>query len=255
MNKIIIFSTLLLTFVSCVKPLKNIEDYFPEIELSAKTLDDGSVLVEGKYIKQGAGSIDKQGFSYSYFENGEITENQVLLNGDDVFSHIYPAGFFPDSTYYFKAFSDNNFGYVFSNTVKLTDIKAIPVVAPCAVTPGTLYVEPFSYSVVYNPAYHSFDYVEYNCYGSFSGQGKTANFRFKKPPLTGVYTTKAYLGEDDKAVVFSISNGFDNGLVSYEKSVYVNRIDANNFKIEICDATWKIGTTSFDVKCNFTRPY
>jgi|TARA_R110000737_G_scaffold122420_1_gene154352 hypothetical protein len=252
MKAYFLFIVLFLTFSSCKKALKNVEDYFPEITMTAEIQDDGTVLVKGQFVKNGEGALENFGFSFSKDPDWYISENQILLSPTGDFSFVYDQPFDPNSTYYFRAFAINYYGYSMSNIVELSDIKAVPVIAPCTVTPNSFKINTTTnYISNFQPASYGFDYVEYQS----SGSSVFATFKFNSPPLTGIYTTKQYLSEGEKDVVVTLSNGFDNGHLSYEKSVYVNRIDSTSFKVEICDATWKIGSATFDVKCNFTRSY
>lgn len=246
-----IFSLIIL-FFSCSKALKNTEDYFPDLTMTAEIQQDGSVLVTGTIIKNGAGPLSDIGFSFSENEDWYITENQILLGPNDKFSFIYEQGFDPAKTYYFRAFAVNNYGYKLSKVVSLSAIKAVPVVAPCVLNPNIIKLNSSNYAITnFVAANHGFDYVSYQC----SANSYTFTIEFDKPPLTGIYTTRPAITQGEKNVVVTMFNGFESQHLSYDKVVYVNRIDANNFMVEICDATWTVGSFIYNFKCNFTRPY
>jgi hypothetical protein len=116
---------------ACQKPLKNIEDYTPTVEISLEVLDDGTVKARGKFLTDGAGQITKIGFNFSTKKENDLSENQILMDGNAQFEYVFTNYFHPDSTYYFKAFAVNNFGYDITEPIKLTGIDGKPVLAPC----------------------------------------------------------------------------------------------------------------------------
>jgi len=88
----------------------------PEVEwVSINTIND-ITTVTGRVTFEGAEKVSICGFCYKSNETPDMTDNQILLDGTDgKFSASIP-GLKKDSTYYFKAFVYNNYGYGITET-------------------------------------------------------------------------------------------------------------------------------------------
>lgn len=111
------FLGLVIFFSSCNKQLDDPLDYLPKIELvSAIEQPDGTVLVTGKVISEGEAPLEYVGFCMDTTDQPNMLYNQKFA--DENFSAVY-SGFKANTTYYFRAWATNDFGYVYSNTISL----------------------------------------------------------------------------------------------------------------------------------------
>ncbi len=166
--------------VGCSK--RTYTDALPQVQfLSVVPYQSDSLIITGKVVSQGASSVENVGFAYDRQSSFSILKNQVLLNGtSSQFSAIILG--YQDSTYYFKAFATNSFGYSESTVFKYTVPTAGGQSAPCNISNNTILDNNVNYSFV-----EKFSGTSYATYGSFGveaddAQAEMVNLYFNQIP-------------------------------------------------------------------------
>lgn len=260
-NKYLLLSLVALSFVfGCGKPLKDVDDYFPELQIVEVTpKSDGSVTVTAKLISSGAGDIEFVGMCLS--ENGEPTsdDDQKLsqLNGDE-FSVNYSRYTRNDGaflslenteTYYVKAFATNAFGYSWSEVFEIEPWEIPSVAVPCSLqanyfNPGT----GLQYGVASGPTTPSSTYNY-----TVNSSSASLNFFFGSPLETGTYTTaesSSFLSEDE--VFIRVFIGGQSYPLETGSTVYVNQLSPGVFDVVICSGTVMFGANGLPFLGRFT---
>lgn len=238
---------------SCQKPLKNVEDYFPQVEINAEKQTDGTVKLTGIITDEGEDNVIGLGFCYAEeTTNFPITSNQELISDPAQFQATLSGPFDPAKTYYFKAFVVNGFGRAESQVVAVTGIESVPVIAPCSQTLNTygIGIQTGTLST-FNAPINGFNKVTYPNSGSFL---PFLNLTFSNPPLTGFYTTVTNSEPSSGEVYIYLSNG-NTTVVNPGSTVYVNRLSETEFKVEICSSTVTINGSTSSFKTHFVRNY
>lgn len=119
---------LALTFYSCTKPLKNVNDYFPQVKMtSVLVLKDGAVQVTGEVLSSGKyknTNVSHVGFCVSEKNNPTIKDEQIScqLSGS-IFTATYPSYTFQQyKAYYFASWATNEYGYGLSEVMRVDSI-------------------------------------------------------------------------------------------------------------------------------------
>lgn len=244
---ILVISFLTLT-ISCRKALKDVNDYLPKIKtVSALIQTDGTVLVEGEVISEGAASIEYIGFCYSTSINPNMVSNQmrVTTNGTK-FSAIYPgSGFDVDSVYYFRTWATNYYGYVYGNDVSLDSIIAMNITPPCTNIMNTVSEGGGQPTASYTNISPPVNYMNEWEFTAQTSSGPTVNFTFGSIITTGIYTTTTNTSPGYGEVNISFFGGFISGTLSDGSSVYVNTIGSGVYDISICSAPWQYNSSTF----------
>jgi hypothetical protein len=258
MLRIIIFSALLMTLSACVP--SDVNEYFPKVTMvSAKVLPDGRVSVVGKLERDGKGDTYFLGACYSNKPQLDLLENQRLtytLLADNSFEIIYDDNFKFDSTYYFRVWASNQYGYVYGDkTLSLSKIAATPVTPPCTLAPN-------AFSIA-NNTYYDVSRVEKSVFfktTSFTVRSYTTAtgliVAFGGTVKTGVYTTVSQYSPEEQGAV-SVSY-FPNGpLINAGNTVYVTQISSGVFEFTLCNGTWNPGgsAVTFAMNARFKYPY
>jgi hypothetical protein len=238
---------------SCKKALKHVSDYYPQIKLNSATIQaDGSVLVQGTKISDGAASVDNIGFCCGTAAKPNLVSRQIICtqNGSS-FTASY-VGLSVDSAYYFTAWATNTYGYVFSNTISLSGIQATPVVPPCSFVEN--YVDlgtgTDQFLTVGTPVYNSGGYT----FTASTANGSSLNFTFGSAVGTGTYTTTSSTTPGPGQVYFYYYAGSISASTTNGGMVYVNRITPGVYDITICTATATDGTSNYTVKMRMKTP-
>ncbi len=95
-----------------------LNEVLPVVKMtSVVPLGTDSVIVNGTVISDNGDVLAYEGFCYGTSPMPAITQNQKLLHSDSTnFSaHLYVN---KDSTYYFRCFAANSFGYAISSPIK-----------------------------------------------------------------------------------------------------------------------------------------
>jgi len=254
--KIVLFLAILIT--SCQKPLRNVEDYFPVVKTVSATIQaDGSVLVEGEIESEGAAPLEYIGFSCSTYADHLISERQIMAEslGGGRFTAVYSGGFEEDSVYYFKAWATNEYGYAVGNTLQLTGIIGTPVAPPCSLAMNWASIanstQAGTFSNVSEPIGGSIGYWEVRA-NPWDGPGIT--LYFGSALTNGVYVTSTNTSPANGEVYVSFYQDFISGSLDAGTKVYVQKISAGTYEINICDAPWKYNSTTFYLNCRMVSP-
>ncbi len=255
MKKIISILCICLAVVvisSCVKAKKHVEDYFVKVKtVSADVQDDGSVLVTAEIESDGGAKAENIGFSCGTSENHALTCRQVdgNLNGT-IFTGVID-GLDADSTYYFRAFATNAYGYSRGNSIALSNIKPTPVVATCTFVTGFLDLDGFPPET--NLSFPNLS----NSLGIYYSNGGTSftnvEVRFFGVPKTKVYTSEfSYDPSGPSYVSVHFNRSTISGSLAGGVPVYVNEISPGVFDVYICSGSWTYSSTTFYFKSHFT---
>jgi len=248
MKKAVTGILIILTLIfsgSCRKALKNIDDYYPKITITATKQTDGSTLVNGTIQSKGAASIDKIGFCTGTMSSPNMVNKQVIVTpSGSSFSTVY-TDFNVDSTYYFRGWATNKYGYVYSNTVSLDSIIAQPVIPSCSLILNTVNTGGGTPTgIYYTVSVPSNNMVSW----SFTGQtatGHIVTFVFGSVITTGIYTTTINNSPASGQAYVSFYSGFISGVLNSGTKVYVNTIGSGVYDISICNAPWVYNSSTF----------
>lgn len=241
MNKLIASLIFIALAISCQKALKDVNDYFPVVNtISATVQPDGTVLVKGEIESEGAAPVEYFGFCCGTLEQPELLDRQLIAETWDgqFFSATY-TGFEPDSTYYFRAWATNDYGYVYSDIIlPLANIIAAPVIAPCSVSLNTCAIgggQPVAEYYTVSAPTASIGQWEIT---ATTATGPVVNLIFGSSVTTGIYSTVNYNSPAAGQVFVSFYSGPITGSLNEGSKVYVNRIGTDIYEIAICDAPW-----------------
>jgi len=243
---------IVLAFSFCVKAKKDINDYFPKVtNVSATVNSNGDVIVEGE-IDLDSYEILSAGFCVDTLPEPSMLRNQrefslpnqkkIEITYNNVDPKLTFKKFDKKKTYYFRAWACNRYGYAYSNTIPLTDIKGVAIAPPCTMPVNTIDIGLGSGNqtlTIDGPPYANNDWL-------FQINFDTSNmisFRFGSKPVTKRFiTTNSYnLGGADRTRItlngpnMGASNG--NYLLS-GTIVYVEEVSDTTFMLSICNAPW-----------------
>jgi len=228
--------------VSCKKPLKNMEDYYPKVQtVSAEVQNDGSVIVTGDIVDAGAADVENWGFCMSTGPKPEMADSQHL--GTSLFKTLY-KGFSQDSSYSFRAWAYNSYGYSYGNIITLNRVVVSPITPPCSMTKNTIkYTDSGSetFTSVYKPKQGTdghWTITASNTYGSI-------DFEFGEKPVTREYTTiynNNYIGWGE--IYVSFNGVFNTGKLDPGSSVIVNKLTDTTWEVTVCSAPWYNGSVT-----------
>jgi hypothetical protein len=242
-NFCLLTGCMLLFVTACRKPLKNVDDYFPEVtSVSAVLQDDGSVQVTGRIESAGKarGSfVDYAGFCMSTSNDPTMLMNQKIGKMDGTeFTAVYPQKFFDqDSTYYFRTWARNDYGYSYGNTIILDSITVKPVTPPCSLSVNYLKV----YDVSQAESYYYVEKLGTDNSFKASTMSRDIAFKFGSNLSTRIFKTKdGTPGYGEVNVKFLYGGNYE--YLSTGSNVYVNKSDSVTFDISICDALWTVNT-------------
>ncbi len=246
MKKLILFLMVLLTATGCKKALKDVNDYFPKVStVSAVVQSDGSLLVTGSIISQGAAEVKHCGVSLSTSNNPALNDRQLVATVGNSFSCSY-TGLSVDSVYYVRAWAANRNGYALGNVLSMDSIIASPVTAPCSLTSGTYNfgigtgTSSLSTSNPITAGTSSGTYV----FSATMGSSYHINYTFGSPVTTGIYTTSTSATPAAGQVNIEIED-FTPFTVIAGSSVYVNRISPGVYDVTTCAVAATNGSTNY----------
>ncbi len=226
------------SFYSCKK--KTFDDALPQITLVSATVSNlDSVLLVANITSAGANALEYCGFAYSANPSFSVLNRQVLFQatGTGKFQAVVPA--IHDSTYYFKAFAANGFGYNVSNVIKYTVPTPAPAIAPCTLTnnyvnDGGLGFSVSSYGSAANPQWGGYTVT-------LNGTNEDIAISFPYKPINGVYNTVSdgsTMGAGQACV--SITN-FNIYYVNNGGKIYVSVNSNGTTTISFCSLTYNNG--------------
>jgi hypothetical protein len=253
-KKPILLISILVLSIACRKPLKDVEDYFPKVKtISAIVQDDGTVKVTGEIESAGKTKnavIDYAGFCLSTNPEPKMLQEQLLVDlSGTTFTGIYPAALFNiDSTYYFRTWATNEYGYSYGNAIRLDSIITPTLTPPCTLAMNMLNIGASTSTVYYDVVGAPDSDNSFSAY-SFSG-GPTISFQFGSALTTGIFKTSPDQSPDPGQVHIR----FSSGSLSAGSNVYVNRLSANKFEVTVCEAPWSIGSGTAYFNTHFITP-
>lgn len=238
------FICLLTAFLpSCKKALKKPEDYYPKVEtISAEVTPEAYALIKGKLVSKGGAPIDYIGFCASTSPNPTITDHQKLVQlvGNN-FQVVY-NDLSEDSTYYFRAWASNKYGYSYGKQVYLDSITS-PITPPCNLPVNQIALESYAFPIYLSSVF----YDEPTSQEGHEVFRIDCNYGYVKVvlpylPHSGTYTTTTdeyFTGRKIKVVLFFVNSTFpvDSGATAY----IVKKPGLHDYTLTICEAT----TTSF----------
>lgn len=220
-----------LMFFSCKK--KTFDDALPVVTLeSVEMVSLDSVVLIGNISSNGADDIEYYGFAFDKSPSFTILKNQMLIEGRNSGDFRMVVHAEHDSTYYFKAFAANGFGYKESNVIKYTVPRPAPVVAPCTLTNNYFNDDGYSFPV---SAYGSAVFPNYGNYQvDLYGSSEDIRMYFPYKPINGIYTTTLDGSNIGPGQVFINITNFYQYYVNSGGKVYVNVDSSGTTSISIC---------------------
>lgn len=250
--------TILFTASSCHKALKDPKDYYPTIRMVSATLQmDGSVLVEGEIVSEGDAPLTYIGFCCGTMSKPEMLNRQLIsstMSGSH-FTAVYAGtGFSVDSTYYFRAWACNGYGYSYGDIVSLDSIIATPVTPPCSLVMNMVNIG----GTTPNDSYY--DVTQPTVYMGMwefdaTGNNTDVHFKFGSNLTTGIYTTTSSTNPASGEVYVQFTNGSFGGVLNSGSSVYVNTVGSGVYEVTICSSPYVYSSTTLYFKTRLTVPY
>lgn len=246
----------LLAAPSCHKALPEVEQYFPELKTVTATVQtDGTVLVRGEVVSEGNASVEYLGFCCGTMSNPELLNRQLISTDFDgtYFTAVY-SGFSVDSTYYFRSWGTNDYGWVYGNVISLDSIIAIPVSAPCTLTMNSVNIGGSTPTETYYDVSQPTVYMgvwEFDA----TANSITTHFKFGSTITTGIYTTTTSTNPGSGQVYVQFTNGSIGGVLNSGSNVYVNTISSGVYEVAICSSPWLYNSTTLNFKTKLTVPY
>jgi hypothetical protein len=243
----------ILTFSGCSKDDFDLfkdpsENAVPQVKmLSAVMVDEQTALLTADILHGGKAPLEVNGFCFSATNpHPGVYDNQIIQGGKDGIFQEFVGGLLIDSTYYFRAFTANEYGYSYSiNVVKLKVPRPEPVIAPCTLPEDKMLDNGFTLAIdgVDDSYYDNKYLINVSCY--FSGN-RSFKLYFNKMPNTGVYKTVDYSDVEwkEKGVHMEVKTGFNVFKVNEGYDVFVNKNSDGSYKIELCNSMYQITSTA-----------
>jgi hypothetical protein len=214
-------------FFSCKKKF---DDALPKVTLQSVTLKGLDSVTLTVQISKGASDIEYTGVSFSNYASASILNNQVLLqDGRTSFNITIHA--FHDSTYYFKAFAANSYGYSVSNIIKYTVATPPPVIAPCTLSNNYIHDNGTSFSVYASGSANNPSYGNYQV--TINGN-EDIYICFPAVPYNGVYTTTTDGSNLGPGQVYVTISNFNQYTINSGDNVYVSIDSLGTTTISSC---------------------
>lgn len=252
-NKLIILIAACLIFASCKKIEKDPLDYYPNVRtVSAVVQDDGSVLVTGEIISEGASEILYSGFCMDLVNDPSMLSNQVICQRNGNFFTTVYENFDITKKYFFRSWAANDYGYTYGNTISLDSITAIPVIPPCSMTPNTTNfgAGTETFTNVGSPIMGFDDWTL-----TASTGGTTFTLTFGEKPKTRKYVTASYANLSSPGFVkISFNSGFIYGSVDDGADFYVNQTGLNQYEMTLCTSPYSYQNSTLSIRLNFDCP-
>lgn len=235
---------------SCSK--KTFTDALPQVQfVSVTPYGNDSAIIAGNVTSAGASPVEYVGFAFSANSSVDLLKNQVLLNGT---TGRFSAGVkvYHDSTYYFKCFAANSFGYAASAAFKCTIGSAVGDSAPCALNSNYIVDGGYGgYSIVSlntGPSYASYG-GSFGVYVDNGSSTESVDICFNGSPGNGTYNSVSSLSFDTNPYDCEIVvNG--SYVVNAGGKVYVS-VKSGKTTISFCPITY-IGTSTYSISGKIT---
>lgn len=234
----------LLFSLGCSKVQKHVKDYYPEVRtVSATVQPDGSVLVKGEVLQEGADPVSFLGFCMDTLPVPGMLSGQQLTDTirDRVFQTRY-KDLKPFTRYYFRAFAANANGYAYGNPVVIENVIIDPFIIPCKPAADSIYVtgslrkdRERTYGT---PGIRQTDGWEVKAYYN----SYVLTFAFDNYPIQGEYELTDASYPVDRYVQVMLSGPMTFGTVlDGGTKLYIKPIDADHFELSMCDAVLSFG--------------
>ena len=255
-----ILSVIILLFIAyadsgCKKQALN--DALPVLKMASVTMaGTDSVMITGTIVSPGGDPIQYEGFCYGVDPVPDIQENQQLSeSGKTTFSITLAVK--QDSTYFFRCFASNTFGYALSSPMKFTVAHAKPLVVPCSLTDMKVEVGNIPYNV--DLVYSGTPYATYGNWGLEADYGNATGaiiMDFNKVPTNGAYVTVAdpvqFQDNGNPKEVFVENNSFNMISMISGDTVYVSENPDKSQSFSFCGLHFYAGSTKFSAIGKFT---
>ncbi|MCW3103146.1 MAG: hypothetical protein JWO09_1586 [Bacteroidetes bacterium] len=246
-------TVILLMASACKKAKKNYDDYLPKVKIeSAVVQTDGSVLVTGRIESEGSARLERIGLCCSTGDP-KMTDRQIVCDlAGDYFSGIFMY-LSIDSSYNFRGWATNKYGYSYSDLLTLTDVTPPPVTAPCTLTMNTYNTGATFGSGTYSGTTHRFNYsTTYDYYYlQANSSTQTVELILSDPVTQGTYSITNASTPGYREMNVSFSSGSYTQLGS--GTVYVNSLGGGQYDLTICDAPWMLtSSTTLHFKTRMT---
>lgn len=251
---------LLLFCLALVQTACDKEKQKPEVAIiSHKVQEDGSVNITGAIVNGKTKKLSSTGFLVGtddsflelsgYVGSGSSgTEFYASVNGDK-FTTVIPSEYFQSYTkYYFRPYAITESNQVSYGPIISIDNITGPAVTPtCNLTPG--YVNTTALGMPQN--YYQVTISPDSWSEVYTITAETSNnyrfyYKFYKKPKTGLYKTISYQPSVAGKVMiyYSTPGSFNSYNILEGASVYVNETEKDKWDISICDATWKLTSST-----------
>jgi hypothetical protein len=233
---------LFLCLIACGKRESKVEDYFPKIEwVDVHLNEDASVTLRAKVISRGADDVVSSGFCADTVSEPSLTKNQFLMSNSstDMVEATY-RNLHTGSTYYFRAFSGNNYGYTTTSTI------AVKAQAPnfekydCHAEDGKLKIQSSGSNVDYSlvqPVLTS--RAGWNVQGR-SGGNECFIYIISRQRIEvaeGIYTATTTGGSNEAQVEINVTSDFwSPGAKQITRGhLLVRMVDSSHYRFTLCD--------------------
>lgn len=241
MKKTLVIIAAVCIATACKKSVKDYKDYYPIVKTTSAELQaDGSVVVTGELVSEGAGQKIKYiGFCADTTETPALNANQMVVTSidDNKFTATYTK-LEEDRNYYFKTWAANDYGYTISdNYIRVQNLQITPPLVPCTLPQDSLIiVRPSGNKTV--EKYYTIGTIERHAGNewsiSMSSDSRRIEYLFMQKPTSGVYKTTDYDSFSGARVKLTI----DGITADTGSSIYITKLDASRVQIAICDATY-----------------
>lgn len=219
------------------------EETLPQLTTKEISLDDDGLLkIGGKITDNGGSQISKVGVIWSTspnvsLENYAIEDKEETFSSNEDFEFKSKKVFIPNTTYYFRAFAQNNKGTALGNVVSYKYGNVVETLDPTAITTVSATLNGKFYQPYGNLAYAGFVYATHQDPTIFDSGTQTVGILGTmdyKVELTSLirnteyyirsYTKikdKYYYGEQKKIKTAGYF-GPAGGIVAYDKGVFTD---------------------------------
>ncbi len=244
-----------MVFVGCSK---NYNDALPSCQfVTATPYGQDSLLLTGQVTNSGASPIEYAGFAYSNQPNFDITSNQQgagELFGEQFFA-VIPA--FPDSTYYFKCYVANEYGYTVSGNYRYTVPYPAPDTAPCSLTDNRINDNHTAWNMTNITYGGNASFGSYGIQATDASGYEVVNIYFNKVPANGIYTTDGSEQDftnnpNNKFSVLIVLGSFTQYTVNSGGKVYIAQSKNGSTTISFCTLTYTAFSSNFPISGEIT---
>lgn len=239
MKKLVSITFICILLIACKK--HTFDEALPKITLKSIAPYNGNdsvLLITAEVTSKGASDIEYTGFSFSTNPKVDITENQILFQQSSIGTYTATITIYKDSSYYFKAFAANSFGYTASNVLTYL-YTGPPAFAPCTLTNNQINDNSTTYTVNTSGSPTNSIYGKYTV--TVTGS-ETITIYFTGKPHNGIYTTSPdgfYMSGNQ--VYITINDGTNLYSIYQGESLYVAVNSNGSTTLSACTLTYDMG--------------